>query len=273
MKVCPKCNGEWPDNARFCPKCGSPLVDEAEADDEEEAKATVVMTMADLEKLKLQTAGGAKEEQPPKEEVQPKVAPKLELVESEVLQAQQERVQIEPEVARSGPAKASARSELEIVSAARPKKPSFFAKLFGFLGGLFGGKGSKKGIEEEEEPAFIRESEQPPVKEKEPEVVPEAKVADKKDEKPRPMRVSEPVVPEVEDSQKIGEFSETKWFMAGELIKEEEVTPEDLLVDDLQKVYKRTQELPEEVRKKYSLKAGQKVDKLPETPGGPEKKK
>jgi len=272
MKVCPKCNGEWPDNARFCPKCGSPLVDQAEGD-EEEAKPTVVMTMADLEKLKLQTAGGAKEEQPPKEEVQPKVAPKIELVESEVPQAQQERVQIEPEVARSGPAKASARSGIEIVSATRPKKPSFFAKLLGFLGGLFGGKGSKKGIQEEEEPAFVRESDPSPVKQKEPQAILEAKVPDKKDEQRQPAMASEPVEPEVEDSQKIGEFSETKWFMAGELIKEEEVTPEDLLVEDLQKVYKRTQELPEEVRRKYSLKAGQKVDKLPETPGGPEKKK
>jgi len=26
MKVCPKCGGEWPDNANFCPKDGSQLV-------------------------------------------------------------------------------------------------------------------------------------------------------------------------------------------------------------------------------------------------------
>ncbi|MBM4387560.1 MAG: hypothetical protein FJ088_07455 [Deltaproteobacteria bacterium] len=48
-------------------------------------------------------------------------------------------------------------------------------------------------------------------------------------------------------------FSETKWFQVGDKIKEEEVTPEDIPLDDLDKIYKKTSELPEDVRKKYSL--------------------
>lgn len=48
-------------------------------------------------------------------------------------------------------------------------------------------------------------------------------------------------------------FSETKWFQFGDKIKEEEVTPEDIPLDDLDKLYKRTGELPDDVRKKYSL--------------------
>ena len=272
MKVCPKCRSEWPDTSRFCPKCGNPLVDEAE-EDEEDAKATVMMTMEDLEKLKLHGVSDAKEASLPKEEMKPQEEPRLEIVESGAKQAQQEQAQFEPEIARPEPMAKTRAPQVEIVSVARPQEPSFFARLFGFLGGLFGGKGKKEVIKEEGEPVFAKQSEKPSLKEKESEIVPEAKVPEKKVEQIRPMKAGEPVVPEVEDSQKIGEFSETKWFMAGELIKEEEVTPEDLLVDDLQKVYKRTQELPEDVRKKYSLKAGQKADKLPESPSGPEKKK
>ncbi len=48
-------------------------------------------------------------------------------------------------------------------------------------------------------------------------------------------------------------FSETKWFMIGDHIKEEDVTPEDIPEDDLQEVYKKTAEIPPELRKKYSL--------------------
>lgn len=48
-------------------------------------------------------------------------------------------------------------------------------------------------------------------------------------------------------------FSETKWFMAGDKIKDEDVTPEDIPIDDLDKIYRKTSELPPDIRKKYSL--------------------
>ena len=56
-------------------------------------------------------------------------------------------------------------------------------------------------------------------------------------------------------------FSETKWFMIGDHIKEEEVTPEDILPEDLDEVYKKTGELPPEIRKKYSLEYSENNDK------------
>jgi len=55
-------------------------------------------------------------------------------------------------------------------------------------------------------------------------------------------------------------FSETKWFMVGDHIKDEDVTPEDLTDDDLNKVYKKTGKIPDELRKKYSLN----YDKAPD---------
>lgn len=58
------------------------------------------------------------------------------------------------------------------------------------------------------------------------------------------------------EPDRMGTFSETKWFMIGEHIKDEEVEASDLPVEDLQEIYKRTGVLPEEVRKKYSLRYG-----------------
>lgn len=55
-------------------------------------------------------------------------------------------------------------------------------------------------------------------------------------------------------------FSETKWFMAGETVKDKEVEAEDRPLDDLQDVYKKTRQLPPDVRKKFSLKYGTKDD-------------
>lgn len=57
-----------------------------------------------------------------------------------------------------------------------------------------------------------------------------------------------------------GTFSETKWFMVGEHIKDEEIEASDLPLEDLQEIYKRTGVLPEEVRKKYSLRYGTEED-------------
>ena len=62
-------------------------------------------------------------------------------------------------------------------------------------------------------------------------------------------------------------FSETKWFMVGEAIKDEEVEPQDVPVEDLQKIYRKTSELPDDVRKKFSLTFGTSED------AGGEKKK
>jgi len=55
-------------------------------------------------------------------------------------------------------------------------------------------------------------------------------------------------------------FSETKWFMVGDHIKDEEIEAEDLVVEDLQKIYKKTSTLPSDVRKKFSLRYGTKED-------------
>ena len=61
---------------------------------------------------------------------------------------------------------------------------------------------------------------------------------------------SPPVEPEEPPKKR---FSETKWFMIGDHIKDEELTPEDIPTEDLEEVYKKTSELPPEIRKKYSL--------------------
>ena len=57
-------------------------------------------------------------------------------------------------------------------------------------------------------------------------------------------------------------FSETKWFMVGEHLDEiDDVSTEDLPPEDLNKVYKKENELPKEIRKKYSLEFTDKEDK------------
>jgi hypothetical protein len=48
-------------------------------------------------------------------------------------------------------------------------------------------------------------------------------------------------------------FSETKWFMMGDQIQEDDLGPENLRVEELQEKYRKTAELPPEVRRKYSL--------------------
>jgi len=51
-----------------------------------------------------------------------------------------------------------------------------------------------------------------------------------------------------------GAFSETKWFMAGELeVPKDEIGPEILAPKDLEPRYKKTRELPPEVRRRFSL--------------------
>jgi len=56
-----------------------------------------------------------------------------------------------------------------------------------------------------------------------------------------------------EPKPKKGEFSETKWFMAGELVKDDEIGPEAFPVQQLEPRYRKTKELPDDVRKKFSL--------------------
>ena len=56
--------------------------------------------------------------------------------------------------------------------------------------------------------------------------------------------------------------------LAWQAIKDEEVGPDEVPVDQLQKAYKPTTELPAEVRKKYSLTYGTSDD-----PGSTEKGK
>lgn len=80
--------------------------------------------------------------------------------------------------------------------------------------------------------------------------------------RPRPCRTPPPA----EDAgpaepDRPGAFSETKWFMVGDHIKDEEIEASDLPVEDLQEIYKRTGALPEEVRKKYSLRYGTDEDR------------
>ena len=59
-------------------------------------------------------------------------------------------------------------------------------------------------------------------------------------------------------------FSETKWFMVGDHIKDEGISPEDLPPEDLDEVYKKTSEIPKEIRKKYSLEYSEEEDKKEE---------
>ncbi len=75
-------------------------------------------------------------------------------------------------------------------------------------------------------------------------------------ESPEPEEDMSPTEPD-----RPGTFSETKWFMIGDHIKDEEIEASDLPVEDLQEIYKRTGVLPEEVRKKYSLRYGTDEDR------------
>lgn len=55
-------------------------------------------------------------------------------------------------------------------------------------------------------------------------------------------------------SRSRGAFSETKWFMVGELeVPKDEIEPEILAPKDLEPRYKKTRELPPEVRRRFSL--------------------
>jgi len=56
-----------------------------------------------------------------------------------------------------------------------------------------------------------------------------------------------------EPRPKKGEFSETKWFMAGDLVKDDEIGPEIFPAQQLEPRYRKTKELPADVRKKFSL--------------------
>ena len=62
-------------------------------------------------------------------------------------------------------------------------------------------------------------------------------------------------------SKKKREFSETKWFMLGDVIEEKDLDPEIVPTDKLREQYRPTTELPPEVRKKFSLSYGQEADK------------
>ena len=72
---------------------------------------------------------------------------------------------------------------------------------------------------------------------------------------PKPAPESRPAV-EPKKGKAPRAFSETKWFMVGEAIKEQDLDPELVANKELQKQYKATQELPAEVRKKFSLSYG-----------------
>jgi hypothetical protein len=86
---------------------------------------------------------------------------------------------------------------------------------------------------------------------------PAVKEAPKPAVKPAPApAAAEPAKP----AKKGRSFSETKWFMIGEQIKNDEVGPEDVPVESLQQTYRPTQELPPEVRKKFSLTYGTQED-------------
>lgn len=59
-----------------------------------------------------------------------------------------------------------------------------------------------------------------------------------------------------------GGFSETKWFMAGELeVPKDEIGPEILAPTDLEPRYKKTRELPPEVRRRFSLEREEEASK------------
>lgn len=69
---------------------------------------------------------------------------------------------------------------------------------------------------------------------------------------PPPKRTEESKT-EQKKSKSSRQFSETKWFMIGDVIQEQDLDPELVTEKELQKQYKPTRELPPEVRKKYSL--------------------
>jgi len=259
MKICPKCKSEWPDTARFCPKCGNPLVDQEEEDDEE-TRATVMMSVEDLQKLQLHGNVAAQEAPVPKDEAKSQEKPEGPTVERGGKEDLQEQLQVVPQSSEQEPIKTSGASDLELVSPAVSQKPSFLSRLLGFFAGLVARRHKKEPPDEVEEPAFTSEHcKEPSVNPDKPVITPEQpKVSEAEVVRPHSPSTAESGVPEVEDSQKIGEFSETKWFMAGDLIKDEEITPEDLPVEDLQKVYERREKLPEDVREKYSLRRGSK---------------
>lgn len=56
---------------------------------------------------------------------------------------------------------------------------------------------------------------------------------------------------EIEDEKK--RFSETKWFMLGDKMAEDDLEPDDIKIEELQARYMKTEELPTEIREKYSL--------------------
>lgn len=61
--------------------------------------------------------------------------------------------------------------------------------------------------------------------------------------------------------KKAKRFRETKWFMMGDQMKDEDIEIEDLPMEELQKKYMVTSELPPEIRKKYSLEYKEEGDK------------
>lgn len=101
----------------------------------------------------------------------------------------------------------------------------------------------------------VTPSERPPAPKVEPlsPTTSEAKAPKQVAPEPEPAPV-EPEEQVVVTEDRPGTFSETKWFMIGEHIKDEEIEASDLPIEDLQEIYKRTESLPEEVRKKYSLR-------------------
>lgn len=75
-------------------------------------------------------------------------------------------------------------------------------------------------------------------------------------EKSGPKRVNQPKKAPAPDA-----FSETKWFMKGELVKDDDLGPEVFTAKQLEDQYHKTTDLPEEIRKKYSLRFNQDKDK------------
>jgi hypothetical protein len=83
-----------------------------------------------------------------------------------------------------------------------------------------------------------------------------------KAEEPKPSSKAEKARAEGGHGKKTSrQFSETKWFMAGESLKDEELTPEDIPIEDLDAIYRKTGEIPPELRKKFSLTYKDKKEK------------
>jgi hypothetical protein len=55
-------------------------------------------------------------------------------------------------------------------------------------------------------------------------------------------------------------FSETAWFKAGDVVKDDDLDPELLTQAQLEEHYRLTGELPEDVRKRYSMRYGKSDD-------------